>query len=698
MAKQILSTGNTGSELVSKFNNNFGDLYGGVYNITEHGCVGDAATDNTTAFTTLLSTIGTNQATIKIPKGRFLIGACTIPANIELVFENGGRIIWKSGATINIHGHINAGHKWIFENESEVAVSLPNIGIHRQEWISPIWFGGKMSGDNADAITNYNAFRSAWNCAERLGNTAMGSSIKFPAGIFIMNGFANNTDGFKLSAKYADISGAGKTKTTIMLASGQNKSLWNTFNNFDFNFRDIGFNGNASGNPTMTDPLISIDYYRVNFENVFITNCTADAIYINEGQTNAVNYHNITITNCGGIGMVFENLINVGFSGMIDIESCLGIMDFKGTGKTYYDSRQQTRAMIVASIYAESVQHGIRIFGLSNIYLKLSMYARSTFNLVHLIYDTTDYGEGARNMPCSNCYIDISQSHDSKVDGSYNGVLIDDQCYNNVVVTNDGLLVKGTDKHRNLITIPGGKPFAQIDRSGDFSGNNYLNNTHPAFNDYNANQTNLAYSVLPEPVAYVSSVGSVLSLEYRGQCQFRLTAGKIPEAKTVYFHALVKGTPGLLAGISCYDVDADEFYDYSRKQFKDITGDSNNHGGSNFYLTGELQYISLAFVIDATHAANRLWFSITPSIQTHTDAGDHMIVYYVNITDNEHQDLVHIRSGNVIGRGDKSFLASTALPPATAMSVGTKNFCPDLGMEVISDGTNWKKPDGTNLA
>lgn len=691
MAKQILSTGNTGAELVSKFNNNFGDLYGGVYNITEYNCVGDAATDNTTAFTTLLSAIGAAQATIKIPKGRFLIGTCTIPANIELVFENGGRIIWKSGATIVIHGYINAGHKWIFENESEVAENLPNLGIHRQEWVSPIWFGGKMSGDNADATTNYNAFRSVWNCSERNGNTVMGSSIKFPAGIFIMNGFQNNIDGFKLSAKYADIVGAGKTKTTIMLASGQNKSLWSTFDNFDFNFRDIGFNGNASGNTEMTAPLISIDYYRVYFENVFITNCTTDGLYFNAGQTNALNFHNLTITLCGGTGLIIEDALCFSLSGMVDIESCNGCIDIKQRGLTFYDSRYNMRGVVNISLYAESCTTGIRLFGVGGVYLKLNAYARSTQNLVHLIYDTTDYGSGARNMPCMNNVIDISQSQDRKVDPNYNRVYIDDKCaYNDItsfwrckIIDNDG---------RNKIGFRDRKGYFQKQISDDFSGDNYVTYTHPYYAEYKYGE-GINYpknNIIPDTLAYVAALNDCVSVA-GGLFQRRIEGGVIPSARTIYAHLLIKGDAGTTAELGCWSGYGDDYnYDFIRKEWSlESIGNLNIINGI-LEMNGEWQYFSVPISVTEEIAGVGLWISYTQS-----DAS--IQCQFFNISDNPNQGMVHIKNSVIIGYNFDSMLDSSALPDASLVKKMTKNFCPDLGMEVISDGTNWKKPDGTTL-
>jgi len=401
------------------------------YIITDYGCVGDGVTDNTPAFSKLIETISKAEATVIIPNGRFLIRDIYIPANIELQFFNGGRIVWGKIAKIWVNAYINAGHKWIFENESELPNELPQLGIHRQEWISPIWFGGKMSGSGNDYIINHNALRSAWNSARRLSQTQDGCMIKFPSGTFIMKGMKSWEDGWQPTAKFSDIVGSGRSKTTIMLAGSENKSLFNILNSFDVSFRDIGFNGNAAANTAMTEPLIYVAFYRVNFINFRIENCNADGLSIRTGQANAYHIHDPLIFNVKGIGIKLSDVINCTIDGLIDIESTgTGIM-VTSTMTTSYNSRYNSRVFIHGSWYGEKLVTGLHILGTCSVKAEISAYMRTTKNFVLIAYDKD------RNMPAKYNYIDTRGSRDEKALG-VNNIIIDSGCTNNTVLADEG--------------------------------------------------------------------------------------------------------------------------------------------------------------------------------------------------------------------------------------------------------------------
>lgn len=109
-------------------------------------------------------------------------------------------------------------------------------------------------------------------------------------------------------------------------------------------------------------------------------------------------------------------------------------------------------------------------------------------------------------------------------------------------------------------------------------------------------------------------------------------------------------------------------------------------------MNGELQFFSIPIILGEQR---KLCFRFRGNSLTY----DYVDFYYFNIADRDDADLCHIRAGNVIGWGmNNPIVTSISLPPADEVPVGTDAFCTDLGMKVISDGTNWKKPDGTNLA
>ena len=80
MSQSTLAIGDTGAELVEKFNNNFTEVYSSigeadtafsVYNIIDYNCIDDGVTDNTTAFNAFTSRTGailtfiSNDGTLK---------------------------------------------------------------------------------------------------------------------------------------------------------------------------------------------------------------------------------------------------------------------------------------------------------------------------------------------------------------------------------------------------------------------------------------------------------------------------------------------------------------------------------------------------------------------------------------------------------------------------------------------------------
>lgn len=678
MAKEILKIGDTGNDLVSKFNGNFTvtSIERLGYDISLYSCVADGLTDNTTSFNNLLTSIGTSYATLLILGGRYLIGTCIIPTNVDLVFLNGGRIIWAKNSTVNINGSINAGHKWIFENESEVVAELPNIGINQQEWISPVWFGANGDGNASNGTLNYNAIRSAWNSASRASASLNGSSIKLPAGIFYMNGMKYSVDGWDATAKYSNIVGAGRTKTTIILASNQNKSLF-IIGQYDAQILDIGFDGNATGNTSMIDPLITINSYRTDLLNIFITNCKADGIHLIPGQLNALHIENILATSITGIALKIIGALNVVIDGIIDIESCGTGIEITGEGESMYDSRFSSRINISGSWYGESLETGLLIIGQCGVRAVFNSYMRTTGYMVHLAYDSM------RGFHSMFNYIDIRTTYEPKGIG-YATILIDDLCPFNRIFLD----------HNNFLT--------DLDGRNDINGNYYCQKTSFQNKEaliYNAN-TNFATifaatavkgSPFNDAIANVASIGGPAHGSSSNLLSYEPVTLGI--AGTYYIILVIKAPAGNGSLRFFIDINADEgnYYNFEKKIFGhwNIT---ENMTEFPFDFNGQWQTLSIPISTAVNSAYLRFFFYASTWQQ-----GAFEIAYF-GVSNSNDAELIHVKANTVIGYGyNDAIIASTSLPSATEVSVNTKVFCPDLKMEVISDGNNWCKPDGTTL-
>lgn len=701
MALEILAIGDTGAELVSKFNGNFTEVDDAItvvegdiaalegsfdtkdcYSLTDYSCVGDGATDNTTAFNSLLSTISTNQATIKVPNGRFLIGTCTIPANVELIFINGGRIIWKTGATVTIYGLISAGHKWIFENQSEVVANLPSVRIHRQEFITPIWWGGKMSGNTTDKTINYNAFRACWNAAGRVGQTQDGCSIRFPSGTYVMSGMVASEDGFNATAKMADISGAGRSKTTIMLANGENKRLFYLYNNFDFAFKDLAFDGNDTNNPGSAGiPLVHITYYRVDFINVAFRNSVGDGLWITEGQSNSYELRNILAYNLVNAIKLYDS-INVTLSGAIDIEAVTTGVLVTGAGTTLYDSRYNSRTFISGSWYAENVIYLVKLVGIGGVKVNINAYARYCYNIIHMSYDD------ARGMPCLWNSADITTSRDEKGVNQM-GVVIGDKCCWNRIWLDPGTTYTDSDG-RNSVN---GTKWCEYIPTGDRTALVYNPTTNAAGNTISSGGTRQSGSIFNSVFSHNSTFGGPCHVQLSSYSSF--SADTLFPNTTATFYVLLhmKGEQGAQSYVwlQSHTTEDVHYYDHPRKLWV-TAGDWSAYANKHFILdlSGNWQTFLIPFTAyDTTHLHR---------CSIYSGGANTTLIDYEAFVSSIEADFIHKKSGTIIGYGiDSPVLASTSLPSAAEVNIGTQAFTSNLKLTVISDGTNWYKPDGTTL-
>lgn len=118
-----------GPEIVYGGSGGGGGSNWGVFNPIDYGAVGDGAINDTTAFLTMLTAIGSEIATVIIPKtangvSQFLLGNITFPSNVTLDFFPGGAIKVVTARTVLIQGLIIAQPIQIFFNVGTVAAAL----------------------------------------------------------------------------------------------------------------------------------------------------------------------------------------------------------------------------------------------------------------------------------------------------------------------------------------------------------------------------------------------------------------------------------------------------------------------------------------------------------------------------------------------------------------------------------------------
>lgn len=109
-----------------------------VYILSQYG-VGDGTTDDYAAINSLLTTIGSTEATIAVTVDFRLGSSITFPANVTLWFLQGGVLKPDSGKTVTINGPIEAGLYQIF---SGVIVGAPKVGC-----VYPQWWGASGSAN-----------------------------------------------------------------------------------------------------------------------------------------------------------------------------------------------------------------------------------------------------------------------------------------------------------------------------------------------------------------------------------------------------------------------------------------------------------------------------------------------------------------------------------------------------------------------
>ena len=118
---------------------------------------------NFSSFSAALSFIGSSSASLIIDEPVSISANVTIPSNVNLVFENGGRFNVTGNSTVSINGTVSAGAYQIFNAPTIVlavyATNTPasitnNVifgGVSRPE-VNPRWWGAGGTSDDSIAL------------------------------------------------------------------------------------------------------------------------------------------------------------------------------------------------------------------------------------------------------------------------------------------------------------------------------------------------------------------------------------------------------------------------------------------------------------------------------------------------------------------------------------------------------------------
>lgn len=227
------------------------------YLATGNGLKCDGSTDDTSAFNTLLTAIGSAQATIQIPLGKkCVIGNATVPTNVALDFSSGASISVVTSDTVTIKGGINDpdNHQIFFNafaSQGTVDVTTNNTALTT---VYPEWWGAVAGGNST---TNQSAIQAAIigaygsNRTNGSGNDIFNRELRF-SGQYSVNGTLNVYHMIGFVWNCANRNGCGLTETSAnhTLINGQSVAYGV--------FRDMTFATTQAQNAS--SPLVSLDY------------------------------------------------------------------------------------------------------------------------------------------------------------------------------------------------------------------------------------------------------------------------------------------------------------------------------------------------------------------------------------------------------------------------------------------------------
>ena len=140
-------------------------------------------------FATLISSLGTTNATTVINAKEEIIDDLTIPSNVALIFLRGGSLNISAGKTVTINGHVDAGLYQIFEGAGSVS-----FGTGAVKEVYPQWWGAKGDGVTDDTA----AIKAAIN-------SLSAGIVFFPPGNYLVTDTINLVSGIILEGSNKSI-------------------------------------------------------------------------------------------------------------------------------------------------------------------------------------------------------------------------------------------------------------------------------------------------------------------------------------------------------------------------------------------------------------------------------------------------------------------------------------------------------------
>lgn len=185
-------------------------------NVQDHGAVGDGVADDTVAIQNVLN--ASAGLTVIIPNGNYKIGSLTIPAQVELIVQNGAVLRPQAPCTIACYGSFIAGPYRVFDfpyirNSGTLQVQFQ--GFRSLEYWLPEWFGavGDANVDETNAslpvVTGTDSSLAFEECLLAMSQTGV-STMKLNHRNFLFEHEVNVFDGnFRLEgsthAKFAAV-------------------------------------------------------------------------------------------------------------------------------------------------------------------------------------------------------------------------------------------------------------------------------------------------------------------------------------------------------------------------------------------------------------------------------------------------------------------------------------------------------------
>src|SRR5947207_264415 len=129
-----------------------------------------SGTNDTSELNKVISTIGSNNGTLKIPahnNARCAVSQAIIPANITLDNTDGAGVTLKTGGTLTVLGNIiNPPGKQIFFNALPGQGTVSFKGNRYVSVLNPEWWGAKTTNDDAPALNACSAAAATLSAAD----------------------------------------------------------------------------------------------------------------------------------------------------------------------------------------------------------------------------------------------------------------------------------------------------------------------------------------------------------------------------------------------------------------------------------------------------------------------------------------------------------------------------------------------------